>query len=294
MKRHARRSLLTVASIFSLFCSTSWSETEHIKGVVVDARGTPVAYANVVCNLESGQGDKLTIQCVWSGSADLQGRFDAPVSSLSKDQRYVLVAIKATITQKGKQYSASKLVDSISREQQLRFKDELPFVHGRVVDPQGKPIAGAHVSINDNRVFYQAEAWTDAYGIYAFPSANNDQLFYAVCVTIPGFRGPAKGVSSSDPQAVVVTMPAVNSERIGPLRGRLLTRDREPVAGVKIRCSIYNGKFLAETTTSEEGIFEFPEANIFEYQYRLEYYTNERWYAHGIKNASGTFELTVP
>ncbi|HSN85637.1 MAG TPA: carboxypeptidase-like regulatory domain-containing protein, partial [Thermoanaerobaculia bacterium] len=134
------------------------------------------------------------------------------------------------------------------------FWPEHPRVTGRVVDPQGKPIARARIWSQGrwNVIRERKAALTDEAGTFSFPAPDEGSV--RLEVQREGFGMVQREVDPKAGPIEVVLHPAAK------VSGRVLSPEGKGIAGARIK---YTPLYLQRTqpwyTTDSEGHFELPE-----------------------------------
>jgi protocatechuate 3,4-dioxygenase beta subunit len=270
--------------------TTAGPPAKDLAGVVRDENGRPVAGATVVAGQFGGGEPNHRI-----GTTGSDGRFELTPTGKSARLEYVVVHKEGLAPASSLRLARNDRANE--GEVELRLKKPAPFV-GVVKDHEGKPIAGATVSIKHARyagsdgskavlnviepivlgtpLEHVFRTTTNAQGVFRFADLSGDAKVSLV-VTAAGMgeyntmnrRGPNgqfEGlVGTAKSPAEVVLAPEAS------VVGRIVTRfSSVKVGGLKVAMqgTRYSRGIWAVTRTDAEGRFEFTglgegKANIF-------------------------------
>lgn len=245
--------------------------------VVRDAKGKPLAGAKVratprfdpfedVCPIESGcwNGDLSTFDALTLKTTDAGGRalfehlplLDAGAlekrlgSRATDGQSLYEIAVaenrRSIALQPGQNSLAIQVEDLAQRT-----------ISGRVLDVNGRPIAGAHVRI------WSSKAETDRDGSWRIQGCAYDAPVVEVMASAPGFADGRtlatwNGASHIENADVVL-------EPIASVRGRVVDQDKKPVEDVIVELTRYSSPGVAAIELTKrscaDGAFEFDQAS---------------------------------
>lgn len=201
-----------------------------VRGVVVDAEGTPLARARVSVR-PIGAGARAQRTTAWGEETDASGRFEAGGLLAGT---YEMIAthddhLPATTPPQ------VVLVDGEAPAEQRLALEAGGTIRGRVIDGQGRGVAGVNVSVTGERVWAQDARTTDDGSFVLDPVRPGD---LRVVAARPG-SGPlrAPGTSDDDVQGVAATVRAgeeatvelVVVDQIGKISGTVIDTDGAPV-----------------------------------------------------------------
>ncbi|HEX6810894.1 MAG TPA: carboxypeptidase-like regulatory domain-containing protein [Planctomycetota bacterium] len=210
-----------------------------VRGVVTDLEDRPLANARV-----SWRRDLAPTSC------DAGGRFAVQVPSGSEDFRCLFLA-------PGHSSSRENLVLPPGADVTLHVRLQPgPRIRGRVVDPDGKPVAGAEVATIGQRVSGEP-AITDADGRYELDCTMEFGPKQQVAVRRAGYVPTSAHADTAKGDALL----DFTLQVAGIVRGRVLCPDGRPAAGAEVRSGgrgIF-GDTCEASAADENGIFVLDE-----------------------------------
>jgi Carboxypeptidase regulatory-like domain/Thiol:disulfide interchange protein DsbD, N-terminal len=229
--------------------------TGTIKGTILDDAGKPAAGIRVFFNFpQKITGAHIPSDDLFATSDD-EGRFTADF--VPDDTEYLQVdLVHPDCAWEESQPSLAQLRDGSAIFKVRR----LLVLTGKVLDPDGRPVAGATVVRGEQWGIMGLESGkdtkTDNDGNFRFPSAKSGQILLAAIS--PRFGPVIKTVDSKsgiDPVELRLTPPHT-------IRGRVTDLNDKPISGMEVRVSEW-GSFRYppwKFTTDAEGRFTFTNA----------------------------------
>lgn len=221
-------------------------------GVAVDEAGKPVEGAAVEVSMPSTESDTAHVYfTVATAKTDAQGRWrieDAPA-----DLSQVHVQVEHP------EYRRPVVERDLKAKSLNTVLVKGATVRGRVVGPDGRPVAGAGVVLGDEIWgTHPPKAKTDADGAFVLDNAEPGAA--SLTVQADGFAPSIVSVAvargeETPPVAVTLTQGVV-------LRGRVVGRDGKPLEGVGVMADGWRGRRTIDyrMTTDAEGRFEWKNA----------------------------------
>jgi protocatechuate 3,4-dioxygenase beta subunit len=224
-----------------------------VTGTVRDPDGNQIAGVQVFTLPSSGSPQKT------SPLTDDKGQFAIgwePQENNWTQGEYFIAAIH-----KEKNLAVAETIDAETQEVQLRLMPA-ETITGKVVDPDGKPLAAAHVVVQ-----FRGSSWsttfpgtsavtTDDSGVYTVTALPPEQR-YAVSVSGPkGFGTGWTDIEALD-DGLQVTVPDIALKLANlSVSGKVVDVDDKPVEGVRIQC-YGTGQPSDNTLTDKDGNFTF-------------------------------------
>ena len=217
----------------------------ELAGRVVDAAGKPVAGATLTRNRE------------WRNPAaalttDTNGAFN--ITNLKPGEMYLTIQANGLAGQ-------TRLLTLGNSMPELKIQMAPGKVfQGRVVDPAGKPIAGASVQMDRadmglGPIEYEWSASTDNQGRFAWDSAPEGEHPY--CFSAAGYHPRTEPSLPADGQDRVFTLRPVVDGDITLIEGRVSDADsKAPLTNFTVYVKQYNGQAMAhsrQTFTNADG-----------------------------------------
>lgn len=206
--------------------SVAQDKSAMASGVVVDAKGQPVAGVSITVCPHGGSSQKTS----------KSGKFKVSLSTWDKAKNYLLARDYKSNT------AAILSMDDVEKRDDVKIAlAPAQTISGLVVDPDGKPIAGAEVHVTLQ--LGQYGAWigeergpmrTDAQGKYAIKALPPDQD-YSVSAKAKDFGQKNLKLEPGTAKDGVVAVETISLKRATlTLKGVVVDAEDKPVAGAQV------------------------------------------------------------
>jgi protocatechuate 3,4-dioxygenase beta subunit len=227
--------------------------TAKITGIVRDPDGKPLAGVQIFTLPSSGNSQKT------SPVTDDKGQFAIgwePQENNWTQGEYFIAAIH-----KDKNLAVAEAIDAETKDVQLKLMPGETLT-GKVIGPDGKPIADAGVSVqfcgSSWSTTFQGAATvsTDDNGVYTVTALPPEHR-YSISVSGPkGYGTGQAGIEALD-DLKSITVPDIALKLANlSTSGKVVDVDDKPVEGVRIQC-YGSGQPSANVVTDKEGKFTF-------------------------------------
>jgi hypothetical protein len=239
----------------------------NVQGVVIDENDQPVAGAEVQAvwivtspwlDLSAGGHRQAATFSDAKGEFRLSG-----IRPMTQIRGFTLSWLMASIDGAATGVRPEPVEPKTNELLKLRVEPGAVSISGRAVDSTGRPVANADVEIwwrsrglppfSAPLASGQQELKTDADGRFRTARRFSKDTEYAFHVRAVGFMPGASPYASAGGEAGL-TLPDVSLTRLRAIQGRVVDRQKRPVAGVRVFQS-GDGPARTEATTEPDGRF---------------------------------------
>ena len=228
-----------------------------VTGTVTDDNGEPVANAPVTVKV----GDKT-----YTGTTDEDGKFSIPVTPEESGETPVEVSVGETDKTKPANKTTTANVDkqdanlTVDPIKNAEAGKEVP-VTGKVTDEEGKPVAGAPVTVKVGDKEYTGN--TDQDGKFSIPVTPETSGKQPVEVSVgetdttkPANKTTNANVAKQDAKVTVDPIADAKAGKEVPVTGKVTDEQGNPVANAPVNVTV-DGKTYTGTT-DEDGNYNIP------------------------------------
>ena len=228
-----------------------------VTGTVTDDNGEPVANAPVTVKV----GDKT-----YTGTTDEDGKFSIPVTPEESGETPVEVSVGETDKTKPANKTTTANVDkqdanlTVDPIKNAEAGKEVP-VTGKVTDEEGKPVAGAPVTVKVGDKEYTGN--TDQDGKFSIPVTPETSGKQPVEVSVgetdttkPANKTTTANVAKQDAKVTVDPITDAKAGKEVPVTGKVTDEEGKPVANAPVNVTV-DGKTYTGTT-DEDGNYNIP------------------------------------